>query len=168
MANFIKTGYLSPGVTFTVDGGGSAVSLSDTLVLNGTKLPISEWVRTGVIRFKSNSGNVNTYHLMANPEIDGQQAGAQGAVVSLPTVTITAEADQNTAHRMLFSFSASSALPAGSYVVEYGDSSSITITDPVLSGLYLNHTYSGAGSFTVTFSHLASNTVIGTQAITVT
>lgn len=75
MAAFTVTGYKSPGVTFDVDGGGSAVANTDTLKLNGVKQTVQEWVKRGCIRLSSTTGNVNTYHVLWNPEMVGQMAG---------------------------------------------------------------------------------------------
>lgn len=75
MAAFSVTGYVSPGQTFTVNGGASAVANNDTIRINGVKQTVLEWIRRGFIEFKSNSGNVNTYYTLWNPEMCGQMAG---------------------------------------------------------------------------------------------
>lgn len=75
MATFTRTGYQSPGLIFTVDGVSAPPALTDFLVMNGYKQAIQEWIRCGVIRPVSTTGNVTTYHQLANTFILGENAG---------------------------------------------------------------------------------------------
>lgn len=74
MAAFTVSGYKSPGQTFTVTNA-TAPANTDTLTLHGIKQTVAEWIKRGVIRFVGSVTTTHTYHLMANPEIVGSQAG---------------------------------------------------------------------------------------------
>lgn len=74
MAAFTQAGYLSPGKTFTVDGGVTPVAITDTLVLNGVKQTLREWIRRGRISLVSVNVNINTYMVLSTPEKEGQMA----------------------------------------------------------------------------------------------
>jgi hypothetical protein len=70
MANYVQSGYKSPGVQITVDAGeeGTINIAADTLVLNGEKQTLREWVRRGVLRTVTATGSVNTYYIESPPE----------------------------------------------------------------------------------------------------
>lgn len=74
MASFTKTG-IKVGEIFTIDGGAAVPAAADFLTLNGIKTSISNWIRCGVMRPVSTTGNVTTYHKMTNTSIVGSQPG---------------------------------------------------------------------------------------------
>jgi hypothetical protein len=70
MAAFTQSGRTHPGskTAITVNGGASAVALTDTLTLHGKTLTILEWVRRGVLRPGATAGNAQDYLITSNPE----------------------------------------------------------------------------------------------------
>lgn len=70
MASFAQAGRSNAGTKnpVTVNGGSSAVALTDTLTLHGRTYTILEWIRRGVLRTTSVSGNTVTYQLAHEPE----------------------------------------------------------------------------------------------------
>lgn len=74
MAAFTVTGYITPGQTFTVTNA-TAPADTDTIKINGVKQTLANWKKCGVFKFKSTVSTTHTYHLSANPEIVGTQAG---------------------------------------------------------------------------------------------
>ena len=74
MAAFTVSGYKTPGQTFTVTNATAPVD-ADTLTLNGVKQTLANWKKCGVVEFVGTVSTTHTYHLSANPEIVGQQAG---------------------------------------------------------------------------------------------
>ena len=74
MASFTVSGYKNPGQTFDLTNA-TAPAGSDSLTLHGIKQSVSEWTKCGIIRFVGSVSTTHTYHLMANPEIVGNQAG---------------------------------------------------------------------------------------------
>lgn len=69
MAAFTQAGnvYAGQKTPVTVNGGASPVALTDTLVLNGVKFTMSEWIKRGCLDPATVVGNVNTYTVINNP-----------------------------------------------------------------------------------------------------
>lgn len=72
MASFTIPGKLSPGNNFTISWTTQPVD-TDTLVINGVKDSIANFVKCGIItRTALDTGaKISAYYVFANPEVNG-------------------------------------------------------------------------------------------------